>query len=82
MAREKTIRLIRESGAFDEAYYRGKYSDVADPRVDPIQHWVDSGWREDRDPSDPQDLDPVLYDLLEGHLRGLPLSFMQSGRPR
>jgi hypothetical protein len=71
MPREETIRSIRESGAFDEAYYRARYSDAADLSIDPIQHWVDLGWREDRDPSDPQHLDPILYDFLEGHLRGL-----------
>jgi ADP-heptose:LPS heptosyltransferase/GT2 family glycosyltransferase len=69
--REETIRLIRESGAFDEVYYRAKYPDVAETEVDPIRHWVEFGWREARNPSDPQHRNPVLYDLLEGHLRGL-----------
>jgi lipopolysaccharide biosynthesis protein/ADP-heptose:LPS heptosyltransferase len=70
--RDRAIRLIRESGAFDEVYYRTSSPDVTELGVDPIEHWVDVGWQEGRVPSDPRNANPVVYRLLEHHLRGLP----------
>lgn len=73
-SREDTIHLIRASGAFDEEYYKAAYPDVREVGIDPIQHWVDSGAREARNPSDPRYSNPIVYDLLERHLRGTPVS--------
>lgn len=39
----------RVRGAFDEAYYRQKYSDLG--TVDAFDHYLRIGWREGRDPS-------------------------------
>lgn len=36
---------------FDENFYLTKYPDVAAAGVDPVQHYIDNGWREGRDPS-------------------------------
>ena len=35
----------------DAAFYLGKYPDVAEAGIDPVQHYCVSGWREGRDPS-------------------------------
>ena len=37
-------------GGFNEAYYLWKYPDVARQGMDPIQHYLEHGWREGRDP--------------------------------
>lgn len=36
---------------FDASFYLFNYGDVAKSGVDPLEHYVNSGWREDRDPS-------------------------------
>jgi lipopolysaccharide biosynthesis protein/GT2 family glycosyltransferase len=74
LSRNETIRLMRESGAFDEAYYCATYSDIAEAGMDPIEHWVDIGWHEGRNPSDPRRPNPVVHGLLEHHVRGLPVT--------
>lgn len=73
ISRDATIRLMRESGAFDEAYYCATYSDIIATGMDPIEHWVDFGWREGRNPSDPHHPNPIIHRLLEHHVRGLPV---------
>lgn len=42
---------IRESGLFDEAYYRSAYPDVAQAGIDPLLHFVLHGNEEGRNPS-------------------------------
>jgi GT2 family glycosyltransferase/capsular polysaccharide biosynthesis protein len=51
ISRDEAIRLVRKGGAFDEAYYLATNKDVAAAGVNPIEHWVDFGWREGRNPS-------------------------------
>ncbi len=46
-----TLRLIRESGLFDVAWYRETYPDVAERGIDAILHYVQHGAREGRDPN-------------------------------
>lgn len=36
---------------FDTLYYLTMYSDVADQGIDPIEHYINYGWKEYRDPS-------------------------------
>jgi hypothetical protein len=36
---------------FDEDFYLSNYPDIAAANVDPIQHYLDNGWRENRDPA-------------------------------
>lgn len=74
ISREEVVRLIRASGEFDEAYYKATYSDVRHAQVDPIEHWVDVGCRRSYAPSDPRfSSGRMIYDLLELHMRGVPL---------
>ena len=44
-------RLIRDSGLFDEGYYRAAYPDVADVSLDPVIHYLEWGGPELRNPS-------------------------------
>src|ERR1051325_9998430 len=39
------------AAAFDEAFYRATYPDVAEHGVDPLEHFMTYGWREGRDPT-------------------------------
>lgn len=40
-----------ELSLFDKAYYLGTYKDVAAANVDPVQHYMQFGWTEGRDPN-------------------------------
>jgi glycosyltransferase involved in cell wall biosynthesis len=50
---------IRNSGLFDEDFYRSMYPDINPAPVDPILHYCEQGWREGRNPSD--DFDTAFY---------------------
>jgi len=89
LSREETIRLITESGLFDEAYYRETYPDVAASGIDPLEHWIDYGFGEGRDPSASFStryysrlmrsgplgkINPLVHYILEGRARGLSIT--------
>jgi hypothetical protein len=44
----RVARRLRESGEFDEDFYRAQYSDLG--RIDPVLHYVRHGAREGRNP--------------------------------
>ncbi|MCP3931686.1 MAG: glycosyltransferase [Bacteroidetes bacterium] len=44
-------RIIGKSGIFDKNYYCSKDSALQDPSVEPLLHYVTSGFKEGRDPS-------------------------------
>ncbi|RXT04509.1 glycosyltransferase [Ammoniphilus sp. CFH 90114] len=46
------IKTIKNSGLFDEAYYLENNLDVANAKMDPVEHYCYFGWRESRNPSD------------------------------
>jgi glycosyltransferase involved in cell wall biosynthesis len=48
LVREK--ELVGGSLFFDGAWYLTQYPDVAAAGVDPLEHYMDMGWREQRDP--------------------------------
>jgi glycosyltransferase involved in cell wall biosynthesis len=58
---EHEIRIIHESGLFDEAYYRANNRDLP-KEADPVRHFVEWGAREARMPN--HMFDPAFY-LLE-----------------
>ena len=83
---EAATRIIRESGAFDEAYYLATYTDIKAPGVDPIEHWVRFGAREGRNPCGTfstryylrlmrrhtrANINPLVHYLLRGRALGL-----------
>jgi glycosyltransferase involved in cell wall biosynthesis len=43
--------LVKKSGLFDEDYYCLQYPDVRRADLDPLWHFVISGWRENRNPN-------------------------------
>ena len=49
-ARE-AAKALRETGLFDEEWYRERYPDVISSGADPLLHYCEFGWIEDRDPS-------------------------------
>ncbi len=81
MSRDETIRLIRNSELFDQNYYLNVNRDIVS---DPIEHWVDYGFREWRNPSEkfdiefytrlvsPQFPNLLVHYIVEGQARGLP----------
>ena len=66
--------LHRTSGAvspipeFDSAWYLARYPDIADAKMDPMEHYLIQGFREGRDPS--AAFDTRYYRMR--HLRGQP----------
>jgi glycosyltransferase involved in cell wall biosynthesis len=44
-------RHLLVSRAFDRDYYLSRYPDVAKSRIAPLDHYLEFGWREGRDPS-------------------------------
>jgi FMN phosphatase YigB (HAD superfamily) len=44
-------KLVASSNLFDAEWYVSEYADVRDARVDPLSHFMESGWREKRRPS-------------------------------
>lgn len=53
------LNLIKQSGLFDEQWYKEKYSDVASMDMDALEHFFGFGYREGRRPN--PYFDPVWY---------------------
>ena len=51
---------VRRSGLFDPAWYLDAYPDVREAGLDPLRHFLDRGWRENRDPNPLFDTDWYL----------------------
>lgn len=49
----------QDAAGFDAAFYLRAYPDVRSAGLDPLQHYLSSGWRESRDPA--PDFDTVFY---------------------
>lgn len=45
------INLLKESDLFDENFYLNTYPDVKVAGIDPIEHYLNFGWKEERNPS-------------------------------
>ena len=43
--------IIKKSNLFDPCYYLAQYPDVRRADIDPVLHFVRSGWKEGRNPS-------------------------------
>jgi hypothetical protein len=48
--RASEIKLVESSSLFDRDWYLQAYPDVAKAGIDPLVHYMDTGWREGRDP--------------------------------
>jgi len=79
--------LAQMAEAFDAAFYRAANPDIADAEVDALDHFLQSGWREGRDPSrefsvadylelNPDvaaaGLNPFQHYVLTGRIEGRP----------
>src|SRR6266536_5853307 len=49
--RTAQLETIRASGLFNAEWYLKRYPDVAEAGLDPLEHFVDHGWQEWRDPN-------------------------------
>jgi glycosyltransferase involved in cell wall biosynthesis len=49
--RDPGFRLIRDSGLFDEVYYRKNYGDQVPPKMSPIRHFMEYGWKNGTNPN-------------------------------
>ena len=80
----KDIRLIKQSGLFDAAYYLNEYPDVAQSELDPLSHYYWQGYKEGRNPSptfdtnhfmkntkDLKGMHPFVYYIKFGNKKGL-----------
>ena len=87
-------RLVRE-GLFDIDWYIAQHPDIALGGYDPIYHWLDSGWKQDRDPnprfdmawyrrqqlsSDDAGINPLIHYLKIGRAQGKPTHPPRSGK--
>lgn len=84
MSRHQVFRLIRDSGLFDESYYRESNPDVVESGCGALEHWVDTGHKQWRNPSPdfdmqfylrlmpPQYPNPLVHYILEGRIKELP----------
>lgn len=57
---EYSIKIIRESGLFDEEYYLTAYSDIKISNIDPVVHYVKQGVYEGRKPN--KQFNTVFYE--------------------
>lgn len=65
---------LADSGLFDRSWYLSTYEDVARHGVDPLDHYLNNGWREGRSPSAFFDARWYLYhykDVMEASVEPL-----------
>jgi glycosyltransferase involved in cell wall biosynthesis len=78
----EACRIIDDSGLFDRDAYLTENPDVANKGVDPLRHYVESGWREGRRPSAFFDASWYLYqysDVAEAAINPL-LHYIRDGK--
>lgn len=82
LRRRRHLELIRDSGLFDPDWYRATYPDVAGSGMDPAEHFLLHGAREQRDPGPHFDVAHYLHLYPDIRDRGLnPLvHYVMSGR--
>jgi hypothetical protein len=74
--------LISRCGLFDRDYYLETYPDVRNSEVDPLWHFIQSGWKEGKNPS--PDFDTAYYlrenkDIRMGRINPL-VHYIQFGK--
>jgi glycosyltransferase involved in cell wall biosynthesis len=55
--RQSDRKKVADSGLFDATYYLDTYKDIAAGKIDPLDHFIDHGWREGRRPNPNFDLE-------------------------
>ena len=51
MNKQQKYRLLKDSYLFDETWYLAVNRDVLEAGIDPVEHYLEYGWMEKRDPS-------------------------------
>ncbi len=77
--------LVRDQIApfFDEDFYLGRYPDVQQTGMDPLEHYFRYGWKESRDPRSDFQTDSYLNQFPELLARGIcPLLHLAAGLDR
>ena len=78
----KEYNLIKKSGLFDESFYLETYPEVIKAKIDPIMHYIRTGWREEKKPS--PDFDTRYYLREYKDVRYLKINpflhYIQSGK--
>lgn len=69
---DKQIQLIKDSGLFDDAWYAKTYPDIAASPLSPIEHFVQLGAYEGRNPG--PDFDSMKYHMADPAVSGNKLS--------
>lgn len=82
---QRDKKLIEKSGLFDAQYYLDSNPDLKILNIDPLEHFVMSGWREGRNPSArfntkfysrayhesiPEDQNPLIHYIKKGQKEG------------
>jgi glycosyltransferase involved in cell wall biosynthesis len=76
----REVKLIRQSGLLDAAYYVQQYPDVGSSGMDPIDHFVRHGWPEGRNPSMTFDTRYYMRRYMEGETGNPLMHYLASGR--
>lgn len=79
---KKDNKIIRKSGFFDEKYYLLNNPDVRMADIDPLKHFMTTGWKEGRNPSTQFDLSFYLMrnpDVREAEVNPL-LHYIRHGQ--
>ena len=63
--------IIKKSKLFDKRYYLETYPDVRAAKVDPIEHYLNHGWREGRNPSENFQTDFYLSNYISDFSRDI-----------
>lgn len=56
------LETIRQSGLFDDAWYRERYADIRSPEIDALSHFAFFGAKEGRDPG--PNFSSLLYQII------------------
>lgn len=78
----RDYRLVKKSGLFDKEFYLAQNPDVARLKIDPIRHYLERGWKEDRNPSETFNTRDYLLankDVAEAGINPL-VHFLRFGR--
>lgn len=74
---------LEQSGLFSKEFYCAQYPDINPEFMDPLDHYIDHGWKERRRPHPDFDEDLYLADYLDVAESGMIplLHFIRIGRP-
>jgi hypothetical protein len=69
--KSEEYKIIKKSKLFDKRYYLETYPDVRAAKIDPIEHYLNHGWREGRNPSENFQTDFYLSNYISDFSRDI-----------